>query len=318
MLIAIIRRFALSLLTLLALAIFIFVATEIMPGDAVDVILSSDEIANMPPERLIQMKHDLGLDRPASERLGNFLLNAVQGDFGKTIISKAPVTSIIAYPMRNTLALAILVLLIAIPLAIAVGVASAFWHRRFVDHVISTVVIIGYSIPEFVIGTFMVILFAVIFPWFPATITVDTRGSLFELLSASVLPIATIVIGSVAYLGRLLRVGMIEALSTDYVERLRLTGVSEWRIVFNHALPAAVIPCITAMALFAAALVSGIVVVEQVFSFPGIGQELIRGVVRREVHIVQAISLCSAMIVVTFNLLADLSILFLDPRTRSS
>jgi peptide/nickel transport system permease protein len=220
--------------------------------------------------------------------------------------------------MRNTLSLALLVLSIAIPLAIAVGVASAYWHRKFVDHMISSIVIIGYSIPEFVIGTFLVILFAVIFPWFPATITVDTRGPLIELLSASVLPIATIVIGSVAYLGRLLRVGMIEALSTDYVERLRLTGVSEWRIVFHHALPAAVIPCITAMALFAAALVSGIVVVEQVFSFPGIGQELIRGVIRREVHIVQAISLCSAMVVVIFNLLADVSILFLDPRTRSS
>lgn len=318
MLIAVLRRFALSLLTLLALAVFIFLATEVMPGDALDVILSSDEVANMPPERLAQMKRDLGLDRPAPERLAGFLAGAVQGDFGRTLISKAPVSQIVAYPMRNSVALALLVLAFALPLALAVGIASAYWHRRWADHLISAGAIVGYSIPEFVIGTVLVILFAVLLPWFPATITVDTRGPVTELLKVAALPVATIVIGSVAYLGRVLRVGMIEALNADSVERLRLTGVPEWRIVFRHALPAAVIPCLTAMALYAAALVSGIVVVELVFSIPGLGQELVRGVVRREVHVVQAIALASALIVVTLNLLADLAILVLDPRTRSS
>lgn len=318
MLIAVLRRFALSLLTLLALAVFIFLATEVMPGDALDVILSSDEVANMPPERLAQMKRDLGLDRPAPERLAGFLAGAVQGDFGRTLISKAPVSQIVAYPMRNSVALALLVLTFALPLALAVGIASAYWHRRWADHLISAGAIVGYSIPEFVIGTVLVILFAVLLPWFPATITVDTRGPVTELLKVAALPVATIVIGSVAYLGRVLRVGMIEALNADSVERLRLTGVPEWRIVFRHALPAAVIPCLTAMALYAAALVSGIVVVELVFSIPGLGQELVRGVVRREVHVVQAIALASALIVVTLNLLADLAILVLDPRTRST
>ncbi|MBL8334594.1 MAG: ABC transporter permease, partial [Rubrivivax sp.] len=316
--IAVLRRFALSLLTLLALAVFIFLATEVMPGDALDVILSSDEVANMPPERLAQMKRDLGLDRPAPERLAGFLAGAVQGDFGRTLISKAPVSQIVAYPMRNSVALALLVLTFALPLALAVGIASAYWHRRWADHLISAGAIVGYSIPEFVIGTVLVILFAVLLPWFPATITVDTRGPVTELLKVAALPVATIVIGSVAYLGRVLRVGMIEALNADSVERLRLTGVPEWRIVFRHALPAAVIPCLTAMALYAAALVSGIVVVELVFSIPGLGQELVRGVVRREVHVVQAIALASALIVVTLNLLADLAILVLDPRTRST
>ncbi|MFO1325735.1 MAG: ABC transporter permease [Rubrivivax sp.] len=316
MLIAVLRRFALSLLTLLALAVFVFVATEVMPGDALDVILSSDEVASMPPERLAQMKRELGLDRPATERLGRFLAGAVQGDFGRTLISKTPVSQIVGYPMRNSVALALVVLAVALPLALAVGIASAYWHRRWADHAISVGVIVGYSIPEFVMGTVLVILFAVILPWFPATITVDTRGPVTELLKVAALPVATIVIGSVAYLGRVLRVGMIEALNADSVERLRLTGVPEWRIVFRHALPAAVIPCLTAMALYAAALVSGIVVVELVFSIPGLGQELVRGVVRREVHVVQAIALASALIVVSFNLLADLAILALDPRTR--
>lgn len=316
MLIAILRRLALSLLTLLALAVFIFLATEVMPGDALDVVMSSDEVANMPPARLVQMKKELGLDRPAPERLVRFLVGAVQGDFGRTMIAKTPVASIVAYPMRNSVALAAVVLLIAIPLALAIGIASAYWHRRWADHALSTAAIVGYSIPEFVMGTLLVLVFAVTLPWFPATITVDTRAPLVELLKVSVLPVATIVIGSVAYLGRVLRVGMIETLASDSVERLRMTGVPEWRVVFRHALPAAVVPSLTAMALYAAALVSGIVVVELVFSIPGLGQELVRGVVRREVHVVQAIALASALIVVTLNLAADLAILALDPRTR--
>jgi peptide/nickel transport system permease protein len=312
----ILRRVALSILTLLALAVFIFVATEVMPGDALDVVMSADEAANMPPARLAQRKKELGLDRPMTERLGHFLWGAVQGDFGRTLISKAPVAGIVAYPMRNSVALAGVVLLIAIPLALVIGIASAYWHRRWIDHTLSTSAIIGYSIPECVVGTMLVIVFAVNLRWFPATITLDTRAPLLELLKVSVLPVATIVIGSVAYLGRVLRVGMIEALASDSVERLRLTGLPEWRVVFRHALPSDMVPCLTAMALYAAALVSGIVVIELVFAIPGLGQELVRGVVKREVHLVQAIALSSALIVVSLNLLADLAILALDPRTR--
>jgi peptide/nickel transport system permease protein len=316
MLTALLRRVLLSLLTLLMLAVFIFIATEVMPGDALDVSLSADEIAMIPPERLAQMKRDLGLDRPAHERLGSFLVGAVQFDFGKTLISKTPVTSIIGYPFRNSLILALAVLVVAIPLALTISIAAAVCRGRAVDNIVSTAAIIGYSIPEFVIGTVLVMLFAVAWPVFPATITASTRDPGWTLLAASPLAVATVLIGSIAYLARLIRTGMVDALASDFVERLRLTGVPEWRVVFVHALPAAIVPGLTAMALYAAALVSGIVVVELVFAYPGLGQELVRGVTRREVHVVQAIALCSAAIVVTLNLLADLSILALDPRTR--
>lgn len=318
MLLSILRRVLLSAATLLALAVFIFLATEVMPGDALDVTLSSDELSSMSPETLAKRKQELGLDRPAIERLGNFLVNAAQGDFGHTIISKAPVSQIVGYPLRNSVAVGLVALMVALPLAILIGVVCACWHLRWPDHFISTAAIVGYSIPEFVIGTVLVICFAVLLPWFPATVTVDTRAPVLELLLASALPVATIVIGSVAYLGRVLRVGMIEALGSDAVERLRLTGVPSWRIVFRHALPTALVPCLSAMALYAAALVSGIVVVELVFSIPGLGQELVRGVVRREVHVVQAIALGSALVVVGLNLAADLAIYALDPRTRQT
>jgi peptide/nickel transport system permease protein len=316
MLIAALRRVFLSLLTLFLLATFIFIATEIMPGDALDVSLSADEIAMIPPERLAKMKQELGLDRPAPERLLGFLRGAVTLDFGKTLISKTPVMSVIGYPLRNSLILAGAVLVVAIPLALAIGIAAAVWKGRAIDNVVSTGAIIGYSVPEFVIGTMLVMLFAVTWPIFPATITASTRDPGLTLLAASPLAVATVLIGSIAYLARLLRIGMIDALASDYVERLRLTGIPEWRIVFLHALPAAVVPSLTAMALYAASLVSGIVVVELVFAYPGLGQELVRGVTRREVHVVQAIALCSAAIVVALNLIADLAILALDPRTR--
>ncbi len=316
MLIAIARRFVLSLITLVMLAVFIFFATEVLPGDALDVTLSADEISMMSPERMAERKRELGLDRPVLERLTGFLAGVIRFDFGRTIVSRASVADIVNYPLRNSLILAGAVLLLAIPLALAIGVAAAYWHRRTLDNMVSAAAIIGYSIPEFVIGTVLVMLFAVAWPLFPATITASTRDPALVLLAASPLPVATILIGSIAYLARILRVGMVEALSSDFVERLRLTGIPEWRIVVIHALPAAVLPSLTAMALYAAALVSGIVVVELVFAYPGLGQELVRAVTRREVHVIQAIALASAALVVLFNLMADLAILALDPRTR--
>ena len=232
MLSAVLRRLALSLVTLLMLATYVFVATEILPGDALDVSLSADELSMMPPARLAQMKRELGLDRPAPERFLSFLGGVAQLDFGRTLISKTPVIDIVAFPLRNSLILGGAVLAAAIPLALFVGIVSAYWFRRATDTIISAAAIIGYSVPEFVIGTVLVIVFAVAWPLFPATITANTKDPALALLAASPLPVATILIGSIAYLGRVLRVGMVEALATDFVERLRLTGVPEWRIVF--------------------------------------------------------------------------------------
>lgn len=318
MLSAVLRRLLLSALTLAALAVFVFWATEVLPGDALDVTLSADELSMLPPERLAEMKRELGLDRPAIERLAEFLAGLLRLDFGTTLISRTPVMEIVGYPLRNSLALALLVFVIAAPLALVIGVGAAVFHRKAFDHVASTSAIVGYSIPEFVTGTVLAMVFAVFWPLFPATITANTRDALGPLVAASPLVVATVLIGSVAYLARLVRVGMIEALASEFVERLRLMGVPEWRIVWRHALPAAVVPSLMAMALYAAALVSGIVVVELVFAYPGLGQELVRAVVKREMHVIQAITLLSAAIVVGFNLLADLAILAIDPRVRQS
>ncbi len=312
----VIRRAALSLVTLFLLATFIFFATEVLPGDALDVSLSGDELANMPPEVLARRKAELGLDRPVLERYLGFLGGLASLDLGRTIITRAPVADIIAMPLRNSMALAGMTLLLALPVALGIAMAAAQAKGRALDNAVSGAAIIGYSIPEFVTGLLLIAVFAVWWPLFPATITASTDDPLAVLLAAAPLAVATTIIGSIAYLGRILRVGMIEAMAADFVERLHLSGIPRWRIIWLHALPAAVIPGLSAAALYAAALVSGVVVVELVFAYPGIGAELVRAVTRREVHVVQAIALAAAVAVVLFNLAADLGIALLDPRTR--
>lgn len=312
----ILRRGALSLATLFLLASFIFFATEVLPGDALDVSLSADEMAMMPPEVLARRKAELGLDRPILERYFGFLSGLVQFDLGRTIITRAPVADIVAMPLRNSMALAALTLFLALPVALGIAMAAAQAKGRSLDNAVSGAAIIGYSIPEFVTGLLLIAVFAVWWPIFPATITASTDDPLAVLLAAAPLAVITTIIGSIAYLGRILRVGLIEVMASDFVERLYLSGMPRWRILLVHALPAAIIPGLSAAALYAASLVSGIVVVEMVFSYPGIGAELVRAVTRREVHVVQAIALAAAVCVVSFNLLADLGIAALDPRTR--
>lgn len=313
---AILRRLALSVVTLLLLVTFVFVATEILPGDALDMTLTADEMSAMTPEALAKMRSDLGLDRPAVVRYLSFLADMAQLDFGTTLMTKASVADIVWYPFRNSLALAGVTLLLALPLSLVLGVSAAVWRRRLPDTAISGVAIFGYSVPEFVIGTALVMVFSVWWPVVPATVTAATQEPLATLIAAAPLAVATIVIGSVAYLTRLLRAGMIEALGSDAVERLRLAGIPEARIVLFHALPSAMLPALTAAALYTAALVSGIVVVEQVFAYPGIGQQMIRAVTTREVPVIQAIAVLAALVVIAANLAADLAMLALDPRRR--
>jgi peptide/nickel transport system permease protein len=240
----------------------------------------------------------------------------VRGDFGKTIIGRADVTEVIGYPLRNSLLLGAVTALFAIPIALAIGIAAAFWRGRMPDLAASTGAMLGYSVPEFASGNFLILCFAVWLPVFPAMVTAFTKDAPSDLLGAAFLPVLTVVLGSIAHLVRLVRAGFIESLNSDYVERARLAGASEWRVVVRHALPASVIPALNSAALYIAGLLSGIIVVEKVFAYPGLGLVLIQAVEKREVAVVQAISLIAAVIVIGMNLLADIAVMAVDPRAR--
>ena len=317
MLRAMIRRTLLSVLILFLVAVFVFLATEVLPGDALDVYLSEDDVSVMTIEDIEEVRRDLGLNVPAPIRFFTWLSGAVIGDFGVTIVDKIPIADIIFHPLLNTLQLGAIITLITMPVAFAIGTIAGYWRGHRADAVISTTAIIGYSIPDFVVGTVLIIIFAIWIPLFPAVITAFNDAHLLELLAVSLLPAITVIICHVAHLSRLLRAGFIETMNSDFVERARLSGVPERRIVFRHVLPASVIPTLNAMALYVAGVLSGLIVVEKVFGYPGLGIELIEAVDTREVHVVQAIAFIGAALVIVMNLIADFAIIALDPRVRS-
>ena len=317
MLIAILRRVGLSLIIICLVAVFVFLATEVLPGDALDVFLTSDDLMTMEAEDIEALRHEYGLDKPAVERFRHWFSGVVVGDFGVTFIDKTPVSDVIWDPLLNSLLLATVITLIAIPVALTIGILTGYYRGRKADSMVSSLAIIGYSIPDFVIGTLLIMFFAVWIPIFPALILVFADASVLELLKVSLMPAVTVIIGHVAHLSRLLRVGFIEAMNCEFVERARLSGIPEKRIVFRHALPASVIPSLNSMALFIGNLLSGLIVIEKVFGYPGLGLQLLEAVDKREVHVVQAVTFLGAVLVIGMNLLADLAIIILDPRVRS-
>ena len=317
MLAAILRRIGLSLLILFFVSVLVFLATEVLPGDALDVFLTADDLMTMEPEQIESLRRDFGLDEPALVRFLQWLSGAVAGDFGVTFIDKTPVSEVIWDPLLNSLLLGLVITMIAVPVALAIGSTTGYYRGRKPDAVVSSLAIIGYSIPDFVIGTLLIIFFAVWIPLFPALILVFADASVWELLKVSIMPAITVIIGHVAHLSRLLRAGFIEAMNCEFIERARLSGVPEKRIVFRHALPASVIPSLNSVALFIAGLLNGLIVIEKVFGYPGLGLQLIEAVDKREVHVVQAITFLGAGLVIGMNLLAALSIIILDPRVRS-
>ena len=302
---------------LFLVALFVFLATEVLPGDALDVFLTADDLSVMSEEDVEAMRRDLNLDRPAPVRFFDWLSGVMVGDFGVTLIDKTPIADLLWHPILNSLQLGVVTTIITVPIALFLGITTGYFYGSRIDGVVSTLSIVGYSIPDFVIGTLLIMFFAVWIPLFPAVITVFNDAPPWELLAVALLPALTVITGHVAHLSRLLRVGFIESMGSEFVERARLAGISEWRIIMRHALPASVIPTLNATALYIASLLNGLVVVEKVFGYPGLGRELIDAVGQREVHVVQAIAFLSAIIVIGMNLLADLSIIVLDPRVRS-
>ena len=264
MLTAMIRRTALSVLVIFLVAVFVFLATEVLPGDALDVYLTEDDVSVMTQAEIEEMRRDLGLDIPAPIRFFTWLAGAVVGDFGVTTVDKIPIGEIIFDPLLNSLQLGAVITVITMPVAFAIGAAAGYWRGRRTDAIVSTTSIIGYSIPDFVIGTVLIIIFAVWIPLFPAVITVFNDAPPLQLLAVSLLPAITVIIGHVAHLSRLLRVGFAETMNSDFVERARLSGVPEHRIVFRHVLPASVIPTLNATALYVAGV-------------PGLGNRTDRG-----------------------------------------
>ena len=312
----IVRRLAMSGLILLLVSVIVFVGTEILPGDALDATIPADELIYYTEEDLARMRAELGLDRPLPERFVTVFVNLVTFDFGVTLLNREPVLEAIWHPMLNSLLMAAVAVVVTPLVAIGLGLAAALRPGGRTDGIVSGATLFTYSMPDFVVGNVFIIVFALWLGIAPAVLMISKSAPAAQILAVSLLPVLALVVSGVAYQFRLLRAGMIEALDSEYVERARLSGLPEWRLVLVHALPVALIPMLTGTAQFVAGVISGVVVIEAVFRFPGIGLELIRAVAQREVPTIQAITFLAAFAVILGNLLADIAVLALDPRVR--
>jgi peptide/nickel transport system permease protein len=302
------------ILSLVALAVF--VGTEILPGDAITATIPQDELIFYSDADLAQLRAAAGLDRPAWIRFADMWWGLFSFDFGVTLTRQEPVLDRIYHPLINSLIMAGLTTVVVLVISIGLGIAAALRPGGWLDTGLSGATLFAYSMPDFVVGNVFVIVFAVWLGIVPAVILFNTDAPALSVLGASVLPVLALCISGVAYQFRLLRSGMIDALSSEFIERARLSGVSKLRIALVHALPIAVIPMLSGTAYFVAGLISGTVVIEAVFKFPGVGLELLRSLAQREIPTVQAIAFMAAFAVVFTNLLADLAVLLLDPRVR--
>lgn len=312
----ILRRLALSGVILVLVSAVVFVGTEILPGDALDATIPADELIYYTEEDLDRMRTDLGLNKPLLERFGIVLLNLVTFDFGVTILTQERVIDSVYHPLMNSLLMASVAVILTPLVSIALGIWAAMKPGGRADGIVSGATLFAYSMPDFVVGNVFIITFAIWLGLAPAVLMVSESAPWHAILAVSILPVAALTVSGVAYQFRLLRSGMVEALDSEFVERARLSGVPEWRLVVTHALPVALIPMLNGSAQFVAGIISGTVVIEAVFRFPGIGLELIRAISQREVPTVQAITFCAAFAVILANLLADVGVLALDPRVR--
>lgn len=310
----ILRRVALALVTLLVVSIIVFVATQVLPGNAATAILGQ----HATPSRVAQLSRQLHLDRSAVSQYLSWLGSVVHGQFGTSLAAQEPVTTLMGSRVVNTLLLVLFSAIITLPLSIVLGIRAAVRRDRVEDHAFSVVTLVLNAVPDFVVGMLVVVLLATnVLHLLPAISLIPQGTDPLSNLKAFILPVATLVIVDVPYLARLVRASMIDVLGSEYVQLARLKGLSERRILFRHALPNALVPTIQGAAQVLAYMAGGIVVVEYIFSFPGLGGGLLTAVQNRDIPTIQFATLVLAAFYVVVNLAADVATVAVSPRLRT-
>lgn len=313
------RRVAAGVATLLVASMLIFSAIQILPGDVAHVVLGKYAT----PQSLAQVRSTIGLDKPLPKRYVDWLTHAAVGDFGNSSLAAAQgnphasVWSSIRKPLVNSALIAGLTLLVLIPVALVCGALTAIRAGRATDNILSGVTLALAAMPEFFVGTVLITIFFTALHWLPPISQVAPGDSVFSNPKILVLPIATLLAVSLAFTIRLVRAATIDALRQDYVAMARLNGQREARVVWRYALRNALAPSVQAIAQTAQYLFGGIIIVESVFAYPGIGTELVSAVTARDVTTVAGIAMILATAAVVINIVADLVVVLLVPRLRT-
>jgi peptide/nickel transport system permease protein len=309
------RRVLFGAITLFVASLIIFAATQALPGDAARSILGR----NATPESLAALREQLGLNEPVVEQYTDWVGDLVMGDLGTSLTASRPVVDVIGERVGYSAFLMLLAAVVSIPLAIVLGAASARRRDGPFDHTVSVVTLALAALPEFIVGIALVIVFATtILHVFPAVTIIDPGTPPWSHPKELVLPTVTLIIAVTPYMVRIMRASMVEILESDYVEMARLKGLSERLVLWRHAVPNGIAPTFQVIAINLAYLAGGIVVVESVFNFPGIGAGFVDAVRSRDMPVVQALSLLIAALYVVLNLLADVATILVSPRLRTS
>lgn len=312
------RRIVGAVVALFIASVLVFFATSVLPGDAASVVLGRGAT----PEAVDRLDRQLHLDRPLVEQYTSWLTGFVQGDLGDSSVGlaqgaeHAPVWDLIADPVKNSLILALITALFMIPLSLGLGALAAVFAGRPIDHMISIGSLAAIALPEFVIGSLLVGVFFVWLGVLPPVAIIPPGADPLSYPTELVLPVATLLLASLAASIRMLRAGMIETLQTDYVQAARLNGVAERRVLWRYAMRNALGPSVQVLAQNLQWLIGGIIITETVFGYPGIGSTLVTAVGNRDLTLVQSVAMLIAVVYVVLNLVADLLVVLLVPRLR--
>ncbi|MFD9332615.1 ABC transporter permease [Streptomyces sp. NBC_01356] len=307
------RRVAAAVGTLFLSSVLVFLAVQALPGDVATQILGKDAT----PDAVAALREKLKLDQPAWERYVDWVRGALHGDFGVSLVSGKAVGGEVSMYLGNSALIALITVLFAVTGSIVLGILAGLYRDRWPDHLISTVSLVGMSVPEFVVATVLVLCFSVALPWFPAVVLYGPEASVGQLLPSVWLPALSLAVVMAAYIVRMARTSVIDVMAGEYVTTARLKGLSSWRVVTRHALPSALLPTLHVIALNVAWLAGGVAVVENVFNYPGIGKLMLSSVQNRDLPVIQAIALISAVVYVACNLAADLGAMALNPKLRT-
>ncbi|MFL2645869.1 MAG: ABC transporter permease [Dehalococcoidia bacterium] len=309
-----VMRFALILLTLVVVSLAIFGVTEVLPGDVAEAVLGKSRT----PGALETLREQMGLDQPPWKRYLNWVGGVFQGDLGTSLVQDRPVTEILKSRLQNSLVLAIAAFCIAVPSAILVGVWAGVRRGSAGDHTVSVLSLVAISLPEFVTGFILIVILSSTLGWLPSSSIVLPGTSPLARPEILIMPVLTMTAVLFGYIMRMTRANIIEALETNYVRTAILKGLPRWQVIWRHAVPNAMLPTISVVSINVGWMLGGLIIVESVFGYPGLGLTLINAINRRDLPVLQAVALLVAGTYAVSNLVADLMYVWLNPRIRIS
>ncbi|RWQ65731.1 ABC transporter permease [Mesorhizobium sp.] len=306
------QRVVLGILLVMAVSVLVFVGTQILPGDVAQSILGHSAT----PVAIENLRKEMGLNDPAYVRYFHWLFGFLHGDLGTALTTKLDITTSIKERLWNSLFLAFWAAIVSIPLAIILGIVAVQYRNGPIDKLISGFALASASVPEFFIGYILVLFFAVTFPIFPGISMVYPGMPFLAKMQAIALPCTTLTLGVLAHMMRMTRAAILNVMQSAYIETAELKGLTAFEIIRKHAFPNAIAPIINVVTLNLAYLMVGVVVIEVIFVYPGMGQYLVDHVAKRDVPVVQAVGLIFAAVYIFLNVVADVASILANPRLR--